>query len=141
MHTATPDRTIRPSSQSWLVAGAVTFGLATALSAVGVFAGERDQGQVDAFPALVVFFGVLTGLVFALAVRPATSDGSSSRRVAALGGAALLGLPAFWAGLPVVLGGAALAVRRHAPQSRLTTVGTVLAAVAIAANVILAFAG
>jgi hypothetical protein len=136
MHTATPDRTIRPSSQSWLVAGAVTFGLATALSAVGVFAGERDQGQVDAFPALVVFFGVLTGLVFALAVRPATSDGSSSRRVAAIGGAALLGLPAFWAGLP-----AALAVRRHAPQSRLTTVGTVLAAVAIAANVILAFAG
>ncbi len=140
MQTATPDRTT-DRRQRWLVYGATAFGLATALSAIGVFAGERDQGQVDAFPALVVFFGILTGLVFALAVRPAAEAGSSPRRVAVLGGLALVGIPVFWAGVPVICGLAALGVRPYARPSRATTCGVVLATVALVASVVLAFAG
>ena len=128
-------------SPRWPVYGAVAFALAAALSAIGVFAGEREQDQVDAFPALVLFFAILTGLVFALAVRPTRVRGASSRRVLALGGLAFLGIAVFWAGLPVILGFAALAVRPYAPSSRTTSIGVVLAVVALMANVALAFVG
>ena len=140
MHTATPDRT-DSGLKDWLLGGVVAFGLATALSAIGVFAGERQQDQVDAFPVLVVFLAIMTGLVFGLAVRPATEGGASSRRVAVLGGLAFLGIAVFWAGLPAILGVAALVVRRHVPPSRPTTFGVVLASLALLANVIAAFVG
>lgn len=140
MQTATPDRTVS-RSKDWLLGGAVAFGLATALSAIGVFGGERQQDQVDAFPVLVVYLAILTGLVFALAVRPATEGGASPRRVAVLGGLAFLGIAVFWAGLPAILGVAALVVRRHAPASRPTTFGVVLASLALLANLIAAFVG
>ena len=140
MQTTVPDRTV-PRSKDWLLGGAVAFGLATALGAIGVFAGERRQDQVDAFPVLVVYLAILTGLVFALAVRPATERGASPRRVAVLGGLALLGIAVFWAGLPAILGVAALVVRRHAPASRPTTFGVVLASLALLANLIAAFVG
>lgn len=140
MHTATPDRT-DSGLKDWLLGGVVAFGLATVLSAIGVFAGERQQDQVDAFPVLVVFLAIMTGLVFGLAVRPATEGGASSRRVAVLGGLAFLGIAVFWAGLPAILGVAALVVGRHAPPSRPTTFGVVLASLALLANVIAAFVG
>lgn len=141
VHTATEHPTASKRSQSWLMYGVVAFTLATALSAIGVFAGERNEDQINAFPALVVFLGILTGLVFALAVRPATVKGSSPLRVAALGGLAFVGVAVFWAGLPAILGVAALVVRPHAPSSGATRVGAVLATVALAAHVTLSFVG
>lgn len=141
MHTTTPDLTVSHRSQDWLVYGVVAFGLATALSAIGVFAGDRDEGQVDAFPALVLFLAILSGLVFTFAVRPASVKGSGPLRVAALGGLAFVGVAVFWAGLPAVLGVAALAVRSHAPATRAAHVGVGLAAIAVAAHVVLSFVG
>ncbi len=140
MQTALPDRTAS-RLQDWLTYGALAFAVATALSAVGVFVGERKQDQIDAFPILVVYLAILTGLVFALAVRPAIERGSSPRRVAVLGGLALVGIPVFWAGFPAVLGLAALALWRHAPSSPVTLLGVVLATVALVANVVGAFIG
>ncbi len=139
MQTAT-NRTVS-RSKDWLLGGTVAFGLATSLSAIGVFVGERQQDQVDAFPVLVVYLAILTGLVFALAVRPAIERGASSRRVAVLGALAFLGIAVFWAGLPAVLGVAALVLCRHAPPSRPKTFGAVLASLALLANVIAAFVG
>jgi len=140
MRTATGDR-IASRSKDWLTYGVLAFAVATALSAIGVFVGEHKQDQIDAFPVLVVYLAILTGLVFTLAVRPATERGSSSRRVAVLGGLAFVGLIIFWAGLPAVLGTAALALRPHAPSSSATRVGIALACVALVGNVVAAFVG
>jgi hypothetical protein len=142
--THTHTTTVAATTRRWdgpVVLGGAAFALATGLGAIAVFGADRQQDQIDAFPALVVFFGVLTALVFALVVRPAVTKGTSSRRVAVLGALALAGNAMFWAGLPAILGMATLAVRPHAPAARGTTVGVTLACVALIANVVLALVG
>ncbi len=121
--------------------GVAAFGLATGLSAIAIFGIDRQQDQVDAFPALVGFFAVLTTLVFALIVRPAVASGITPRRVLVLGAVALVGNALFWAGIPAVVGVATLAVRRHAPASRTTAVGVGLAIAALLVNVVATVVG
>ena len=138
---ATTDRALAHRWETPPVAGVAAFALATALGAVAVFGADQQQDQVDAYPALVVFYGVVSALVFGLVVRPAAASGASARRVLVLGGLALVSNAVFWAGLPAILGIAALAVRPHAPATRGRAVGTALAAVALAACTILAVVG
>jgi hypothetical protein len=124
---------------SALPIGIAAFAIATALTAIGVFGHDRKQDQVDAFPALVVFIAILTGLVFVLVVRPALATGATSRRIVVLGVLSLLTLPVFWSGAPPVLAMAALALRPAAPNTRARTVGVVLAIAALVGSVIAAF--
>lgn len=141
MTITTTDTALTARSASLVSLGSVAFGLATGLSAIAIFAIDRQQDQVDAFPALVAFFGILTALVFGLVVRGAIANGISSRRVLVLGIVALVGNAVFWAGIPAVFGVATLAVRRHAPIARATNVGAGLAVVALLANLVAAVVG
>jgi hypothetical protein len=124
-----------------LYTGAAAFALATTLGAVAIFGPQRQDDQVDAFPALVVWFGVLTALTFGLVVRPAATNGASSRRVVVLGALACLGNVVFWAGLPAVLGVATLALRPYVAASRGRAVASGLALAALAANLVAALVG
>lgn len=123
------------------VAGVLAFAAATAVVAVAIFGPQRQDDQVGVLPALVVFAGIATALVFALVVRRAASGGTSPRRVAVIGALALGANALFWTGLPAVLGVATLALRPHAPASRGRTAGTALAVIALAANVTGALVG
>ena len=123
-------------------AAALVFVVATACVAIGIFvAGERDQDQVDAFPALVVFVALATALVFGLLVRPTLASGAGPARPLLLGLLAFVAVAVFFTGLPVVLGGAALLTAAHAPPSLQRTIGRFAAVVAIGANVLLALVG
>jgi hypothetical protein len=139
--TTTSDRPISRRWEAPPIAGVVAFALATGLGAIAVFGPQRQEDQVDAFPALVVVYAIVTALVFALVVRPAAANGSSSRRVVVLGSLAVLSIAVFWSGLPAVLGMATLAVRPHAPASRGRAIGVGLAVLALTANVPLVFVG
>lgn len=124
-----------------LALGVAAFGLATGLSAIAIFAIDRQQDQVDVFPGLVGFFAVLAALVFTLIVRPAVERGTTSRRVLVLGIVALASNAVFWTGIPVVVGVATLAVRRYAPAARMTSAGAGLAVAALVANVVATVVG
>ena len=121
--------------------GVAAFALATGLSAIAIFAVDRQQDQVDAFPILVGCFVVLTAIVFSLVVRPAVAGGTTARRVLVLGLVALVGNAVFWAGVPAIVGVATLAVRRHAPRARSASVGVGLAIAALLVNVVATVVG
>ena len=137
-HTAAAGAAITRRWETPTLAGIAAFALATGLGAVAIFGPQRQEDQVDAFPALVVFFAILTALVFALVVRPAAANGATPRRVLVLGATALLSNVVFWTGLPAVLSVAALTIRPHAPVSRVRAVGTGMAAAALAGNIVAA---
>lgn len=125
----------------WAVAGAAC-ALSTALLAIATFVADRKQQQVDAFPALVVFVGIATGLVFAFAVRPVLVRGScASRRPVALAGLAVLSMPVFYTGLPTILGAASLTLRPYVQRRGARRAALALAATAIGAHTLLAFIG
>ena len=135
-------RTDTSRARSIVTPAALVFVVATACVAIGIFvAGERDQDQVDAFPALVVFVALATALVFGLLVRPTLASGAGPARPLLLGLLAFVAVAVFFTGLPVVLGGAALLTAAHAPPSLQRTIGRVAAVVAIGASVLLAFVG
>jgi len=139
--TASTDR-IR--SLRWAAPAVVA---AAALSVFSVYAdgtlsASQQASQEAALPWIIAVMVVLSGLLFGLAVPRLLRSRSMSGWAVALGVAGILTLPAYWSGLGVILGVAALlvattgrrAARADGTPARLATAAAVLGVLAIAAD-------
>lgn len=111
--TTTLDTTYQPRSTSPSAIGAVS----AAVALTGTFVGANDWSEIGIIAPLVV---VVTAAVFGLVVPRALRKESAGGTALALAiPAILLLVPAFWAGIPFVLGAAAAVVGnagRRAPS-------------------------
>ncbi|HKG44109.1 MAG TPA: hypothetical protein VKB10_07690 [Gaiellaceae bacterium] len=115
--------------------------VAVLLAAVGTFRGD-DAHASRQFLIVCAVIAVAAGVVFWLIVpRIERLD----RGALVFGIVALLSIVVFWLGLPPILAGAAallaLASRERGAETRQATAALVLAALALAAAVIIAFVG
>ena len=122
---------------------------AVALSVFSVYAdgslsGSQQASQEAALPWIIAVAVIVGGLLFGLVVPRLLRSRSISGCALALGLAGILTMAAYWSGLPVIFGAAALlvgttarrAARADGNPSRLATAATVLGVLAIAANII-----
>lgn len=96
--------------------------------------GAHTWSELITMSALIV---VATALVFTLVVRPALARESAGRKALVLSILAILTVPAFWSGLPLVLGVGGIVVgnagRNARTGSRACTAALILGLVAVAA--------
>jgi len=110
--TATPTTSPRPTAASVWTAGVA----ATVLAASGTAYGAHDWTEiVVTIPALVVVAAFVFGYVLPRALSKESAGGTA---LALSIPAVLLTLPAFWTGLPVVLGVAAAIVGNAGRNAR-----------------------
>jgi hypothetical protein len=110
----------------------------------GTLSGAQQANQEAALPWIIVVTVIVAALLFGLAVPRLLRSRRMSGWSLALGAAGILVLPAYWSGLGIVLGAAALltatTARRQAradgTPARLATAATVLGVLAIAADII-----
>lgn len=125
----TLDTTYQPRTAS-----PVSIGVASAAVAlVGTFVGAHDWREIGVISAIVI---VVTAAVFGLVVPRALRKGSAGGTALALAiPAVLLLVPAFWAGIPFVLGAAGAVVgnagRRAPTGSGRSIAGLVLGVLAM----------
>jgi hypothetical protein len=129
--------------------GAPAVLVAAALAAFSVYADQtltsaQQASQEAALPWIIAVAVIVGGLLFGLAVPRLLRRRSVAGWAVALGVAGVLTLAAYWSGLPVIFGTAALlaglTARRTASlagnPARLATAATVLGLLAIAADII-----
>jgi hypothetical protein len=140
--TASTDRT---RSLRW---GAPAVLAAAALSVFSVYgdgtlSGAQQASQESALPWIIVGTVIVAGLLFGLGVPRLLHSRSMSGWSLALGVAGIVTLGAYWSGLPIVFGAAALLVATTARRAarvdgnpaRLATAATVLGVLAIVADI------
>ena len=133
MNTTT---TTAPSTRTSASTATIPWAIGTAAVGVGwTVYGAHDWSELITMGALIL---VAAALVFGLVVRPALARESAGRTALSLSvPAALLALPAFWSGIPLVLGvGGALvgnAGRNARNGSGACTAGLVLGVLAVIA--------
>jgi hypothetical protein len=122
---------------------------AAALSIFSVYgdrtlSGAQQANQEAALPWIIAVTVLVAGLLFGLAVPRLLRSRRMSGWSLALGVAGILTLPAYWSGLPVIFGAAALLTavtarrqtRADGNPARLATAATVVGVLAIAADII-----
>jgi hypothetical protein len=110
----------------------------------GTLSGSQQASQEAALPWIIAVAVIVGGLLFGLAVPRLLRSRSMSGWALALGLVGVVALVAYWSGLPVVFGAAALLVGINARRlarvdggtARLATSATVVSLLAIAAGII-----
>jgi len=108
----------------------------------GTLSASQQASQEAALPWIIAVMVVLSGLLFGLAVPRLLRSRSMSGWALALGLVGILTLPAYWSGLGVIFGAAALlvattarrAARADGHPARLAAAAAVLGVLAIAAD-------
>ena len=122
--------------------------VAAALSVAGVYgdhslSSSQQASQEAALPWIIAVIVVLSGLIFGLGVPRLLRSRSTPGWALALGLAGILALAAYWSGLPVVFGTAALLAgttgrrlaRADGRTAGLATAATVIGLLAIGADI------
>jgi hypothetical protein len=110
----------------------------------GTLSASQQASQEAALPWIIAVAVIVAGLLFGLAVPRLLRSQSTSGWALALGLIGILTLAAYWSGLPIVFGAAALLAGTTARRlarvdggtARLATAATVLGVLAIAADII-----
>jgi hypothetical protein len=135
------------SSGSWhlnVLGGAAGFALAAFTIIYGVYGDPNPQSsQKDSVPFLVGLAAVATIVLFAAVVPRASRVGSRSARWAlGLSIAGVIAVAAFWSGIPILLGVAAILIAKQArDQSGPVRAAFVLGCFAVVAPVVVAVLG
>jgi heme/copper-type cytochrome/quinol oxidase subunit 4 len=124
----------RPGREAWALGAAI---LAASLTAIGTFRGNDDH-QLRAYLVVLAIIVVATAVIFWVIV-PRITDATRGALILAV--LAVISVVLFWLGLPALFAGAAAYLAASTRSSRETTVARVIAALAVAAAVVLAFAG